>query len=119
MVRFCEGFSYKNTHGDVLEAFAVSDLFIVGAVQSEEFDDVGSPKLSLVLDVGDGFEFEGWDGGEDLRGEGGQDFGGVLLKFGGVFFVCQLCALELYWEGRFGNSVPELGASAELMGLDL
>lgn len=57
MVRFCEGFSDKNTHGDVLEAFTVADLFIVGAVQSEEFDDVGSPKLSLVLDAGDGFEF--------------------------------------------------------------
>jgi hypothetical protein len=59
MVRLCEGFSYKNAHGNVLEAFAVADLFIVGAVQSEEFDDVGSPKLSLVLDVGDRFEFEG------------------------------------------------------------
>ena len=59
MVRLCGGLSYSNTHSNVLETFTVSDLFIVGAVQSEEFDDVGSPKLSLVLDVGDRFEFEG------------------------------------------------------------
>lgn len=43
------GFSHKEPERDVLETFAVADLFVVGSVKGEDCDDGGPPQFQLLL----------------------------------------------------------------------